>query len=162
MSARSNQDSARGQASAADWQQYVAFELGDQYYGVEITSVREIRQWSPTTELPNQPHYGRGVLDIRGEVVPVYDLRARFGGPMVDVTDSHVVLIVSIDDRSIGILVDTVSDIIDLSAADMRPVPEGAREAEHETVTSLANHGDRMIALLDLSALFGIRDRVAA
>ena len=162
MSIQSNRDNATGQASAADWQQYVAFELGDQYYGVEITSVREIRQWSPTTELPNQPHYGRGVLDIRGEVIPVYDLRARFGGPMVDVTDSHVVLIVSIDDRSIGILVDTVSDIIDLSTADMRPVPEGARVEEHETVTCLANHGDRMIALLDLSALFGIRDRVAA
>jgi purine-binding chemotaxis protein CheW len=162
MSNQSNQDSARDQASAADLQQYIAFELGDQFYGVEITSVREIRQWSPTTELPNQPSYGRGVLDIRGEIVPVYDLRARFGGPVVDVTDSHVVLIVSIDDRSTGILVDTVSDIIDLGAADMRPVPEGAREAEHETVTSLANHGDRMIALLDLSALFGIRDRVAA
>ncbi len=162
MSNQSNQDSARDQASAADRQQYVAFELGDQFYGVEITSVREIRQWSPTTELPNQPHYGRGVLDIRGEVVPVYDLRARFGGPMVEVNESHVVLIVSIDDNSIGILVDTVSDIIDVSAADMRPVPEGAREAEHETVTSLANQGNRMIALLDLSALFGIRDMVAA
>jgi purine-binding chemotaxis protein CheW len=162
MSNQSNQDSARDQASAADLQQYIAFELGDQFYGVEITSVREIRQWSPTTELPNQPHYGRGVLDIRGEVVPVYDLRARFGGPMVDVTDSHVVLIVSIDDKSIGILVDVVSDIIDVSAADLRPVPEGAREAEHETVTSLANHGDRMIALLDLSALFGMRDMAAA
>ncbi len=162
MSTRSNQDSASGQASAADWQQYVAFELGDQFYGVEITSVREIRQWSPTTELPNQPPYGRGVLDIRGEVLPVYDLRARFGGPLVDVTDSHVVLIVSIDDRSIGILVDAVSDIIDLGAADLRPVPEGARAAEHETVTSLANHGNRMIALLDLPALFGMQDIAAA
>ncbi len=162
MSNQSNQDSAGDQASAADLQQYVAFELGNQFYGVEITSVREIRQWSPTTELPNQPHYGRGVLDIRGEVVPVYDLRARFGGSVVDVTESHVVLIVSVDDKSIGILFDAVSDIIDLSAADMRPVPEGARVAEYETVTSLANHGNRMIALLDLAALFGMGDMVAA
>ncbi len=162
MSTGSNQDGASGEASAADWQQYIAFELGDQFYGVEITSVREIRQWSPTTELPNQPYYGRGVLDIRGEIVPVYDLRARFGGPVADVTDSHVVLIVSIDDKSIGILVDAVSDIIDLSAADMRPVPEGARETDHDTVTSLANHGNRMIALLDLPALFGGQDMVAA
>lgn len=162
MSDQASQDSAKGQASVSDSQQYVAFELGDQFYGVEITSVREIRQWSPTTELPNQPHYGRGVLDIRGEVVPVYDLRARFGGSVVDVTESHVVLIVSIDDKSIGILFDAVSDIIDLSAADMRPVPEGARAADHETITSLANHANRMIAVLDLSALFSTRDKVAA
>ncbi len=158
MSSETSRDSAGGQVVAADSQQYVAFELGNQFYGVEITSVREIRQWSPTTELPNQPHYGRGVLDIRGEVVPVYDLRARFGSPVIDVNENHVVLIASIDDRSIGILVDAVSDIIDLGAADMRPVPEGARETDHETVTSLANHGNRMIALLDLPALFGRRD----
>ena len=162
MSPPSNQDSAGNQALAGDWQQYIAFELDDQFFGVEITSVREIRQWSPATELPNQPHYGRGVLDIRGEIVPVYDLRARFGGPVVNVTESHVVLIVSIDDRSLGIVVDAVSDIIDVKTADLRPVPEGAREAEHGTVTSLANHNGRMIALLDLSVLFGIGDMMAA
>ncbi len=158
MPAGSNQHSASDHASAADWRQYVAFELDDQFYGVEITSVREIRQWSPTTVLPNQPHYGRGVLDIRGEVVPVYDLRARFGGPLVDVNESSVVLIVSIDERSIGILVDAVSDIIGLRASDLRQVPDGARESEHEAVTSLANHENRMIALLDFSKLFAIRE----
>jgi purine-binding chemotaxis protein CheW len=158
----SKQGRAVSQASAADRQQYVAFELGDRLYGVEITSVREIRQWSRATELPNQPHYGRGVLDIRGEVVPVHDLRARFGGPMVEVTDSHVVLIVLIRNMSMGILVDAVSDIIDLSAADMRPVPEGARDAEHETISHLANHDDRMIALINLSALFSAQDLAVA
>jgi purine-binding chemotaxis protein CheW len=158
MSPLSDQDSASSQALAGDWQQYIAFELDGQFFGIEITSVREIRQWSPATELPNQPHYGRGVLDIRGEVVPVYDLRARFGGPVVDVTESHVVLIVSIDDRSLGTVIDAVSDIIDVKTADLRPVPEGARETEHGTVTSLANHNDRMIALLDLPALFGTQN----
>ena len=114
--------------------------------------MREIRQWSPTTELPNQPHYGRGVLDIRGEVVPVYDLRARFGGPVVDVTDSHVVLIVSIDDRSIGILVDTASDIIDLTTADSRPVPAGPPWGEHEAGPSTAKQRSRSDGSCGVSA----------
>ena len=78
------------------------------------------------------------------------------------VTESHVVLIVLIHGKSIGILVDAVSDIIDLSAADMRPVPEGARDAEHDTIASLANHDDRMIALINLSALFSGLDLEAA
>lgn len=145
-----------GNTAAGDSRQYIAFELGEHFYGVEITTVLEIRQWSATTELPDQPKFGRGVLDIRGEVVPVYDLRARFGGAMAEVTESHVVLILSIDSRSIGVLVDAVSDIIAFSAAELRPVPDGAHVIEQGAVTNLAAHGKRMIALLDLSVLFGV------
>ena len=148
---------AIGTPGAADSKQYIAFELGEQFYGVEITTVREIRQWSATADLPDQPHYGRGVLDIRGEVVPVYDLRARLGGAIVDVTDSHVVLILWIDGRNVGVLVDSVFDIISINAGDLRPVPDGICTIEASTVTNLAALGDRMVALIDCSMLFGAK-----
>ena len=144
-----------GEEGEPQAKQFIAFELGDQFYGVEITMVREIRQWTPTAELPDQPLYGRGVLDIRGQIVAVYDLRARLGGPIVEVTDSHMVLILTIGDRSLGILVDAVTEIITITPAELRPVPEGTGSVEPGTVTNLAAHGDRMIALLDCMALFG-------
>ena len=138
----------------AQTRQFIAFELGEQYYGVEITVVREIRQWFATAELPDQPSFGRGVLDIRGEIVPVYDLRARLGGCRTDVTDDHMVLILSIAGRSLGMLVDAVSEIISIGPGELRPVPDGSRAIEPGTLTNLAVYGDRMIALLDCSVLF--------
>jgi len=135
--------------------QYIAFELGDQFYGVEITTVREIRQWTPTAEMPDQPAYGRGVLDIRGEIIAVYDLRARLGGPIVEVADTHMVLILSIAGRSLGILVDAVTEIISIPPDELRPVPEGTGSVEPGSITNLAAHGDKMIALLNCQMLFG-------
>ena len=149
-------DEARGET-----RQYVAFELGEQLFGVGITVVREIRQWTPTAELPDQPVCGRGVLDIRGEIVPVYDLQARLGGPVVEVTESHMVLILSIGARNLGILVDAVSEIISISPAELRPVPEGSRSVEPGTITNLAAYGDRMIALLNCEVLFAKPDKPA-
>ena len=134
--------------------QYIAFELGEQFYGVEITTVREIRQWTPTAELPDQPAYGRGVLDIRGEIIAVYDLRARLGGPITKVTETHMVLILMIAGRSFGILVDAVTEIISIRPDVLRPLPEGAAHVEPGTITNLAPHQDKMIAILNCSALF--------
>ena len=134
--------------------QYIAFELGEQFYGVEITVVREIRQWTPTAELPDQPAFGRGVLNIRGEIVPVYDLRARLGGQMTKVSESHMVLILSIAQRSFGILVDAVSDIVSINPATLRPVPDESRAIEPGTLTNLAAQNGRMISLLNCETLF--------
>lgn len=138
---------------AAEWRQYVTFTNGDRCYGVEIMRVREIRQWSPTSELPNQPYYTRGVLNIRGEVIPVHDLRMRFGGGQTEATDSHIVVVVDIDDQNVGILVDAVSDIVDVNAEDIRAVPAGAQDGCDDAVSGLVNNDDQMIALIDLSRL---------
>ncbi len=146
-------DDGGGQIEAQT-RQFIAFELGEQFYGVEITVVREIRQWVATAELPDQPSFGRGVLDIRGEIVPVYDLRARLGGNRTDVTDDHMVLILTIGGRSLGILVDAVSEIISIGPGELRPVPDGSRAVEPGTLTNLAVYGEKMIALLDCSVLF--------
>ncbi len=147
---------------AVETKQYVTFLVGDRLYGVEIVSVREIKQWTPTTMLPNQPHYTRGVLNLRGTIVPVHDLRARFGGPLTEATENHVVVIASIEDQSVGILVDAVSDILTVSPEDVRPIPAGAREMDLESISGLVSSDDQMIALLDLPRLFPLEAHIAA
>lgn len=134
--------------------QYVTFLVGDRVYGVDIVQVREIKQWSPTTGLPNQPHYTRGVLNLRGTIVPVHDLRARFGGELTEATENHVVVIVSIGEQTVGVLVDAVSDIVTVSMDDVRPVPASASDSDLTAISGLVNTEASMVALLDLAVLF--------
>lgn len=142
-------------AAAPTWKQYVTFLVGERAYGVDIVLVREIKQWSPTTGLPNQPHYMRGVLNLRGTIVPVHDLRARFGGGLTETTETHVVVIVWIGDQTVGVLVDAVSDIISASSEDIRPVPPSEADLDQSAIDGLVNAESGMVALLDLSTLFG-------
>lgn len=142
-------------AGSGRLKQYVTFLVGDRAYGLDIVLVREIKQWTPTTALPNQPHYMRGVLNLRGTIVPVHDLRARFGGPMTDAAETHVVVIVWIGDQTVGVLVDAVSDIISVSSEDIRPVPPSDADLDQSALNGLVNAESGMVALLDLKALFG-------
>ena len=132
--------------------QFVTFSAGDKAYGVDIMAVREIRSWSPTTELPDGPFGARGVLDIRGSVVEVYDLSAILGGPSTDARPGHVVLVVSLYDLNVGILVDSVSDIIFAEPGDFRKAPSAGDPAAK--VSGLVRQQDRLIAILNLEALF--------
>jgi purine-binding chemotaxis protein CheW len=136
--------------------QFVTFHSGDRSFGIDVMAVREIRSWSPTTALPGQPAGATGVLDIRGSVVQVYDLRALIGGKESDVAHSgQVVLVVALREQEVGILVDAVSDIIFASPEDMRAAPvTGQVLGAAAVVSSLIKTEDRLIAILDLEALF--------
>jgi purine-binding chemotaxis protein CheW len=134
--------------------QFVTFSAGDKAYGVDIMAVREIRSWSPTTELPDCPFGARGVLDIRGSVVEVYDLSAILGGPTTAGKPGQVVLVVSMGETNVGILVDSVSDIIFAEEADFRPAPAVGRDRQPAKVSGLVRLGERLIAILNLKALF--------
>ena len=153
-----NQDNLIGGAaddvSHQDWSQYVSFTVADCLYGVEITRVREIKGWSEPTNLPNAPHSMRGVLNLRGVVVPVFDLRCRFGRGNTEVGPSHVVIIVALGERLIGILVDAVSDILTLGPKDILPVPESDKGSNQDFLSGLVSQGDRMVTLLQLEKLF--------
>lgn len=139
---------------SSDTAQYVTFLVGEKTFGIVIVMVREIKQWSPTTSLPNQSPHMRGVLNLRGTIVPVHDLRARFGGPLTEATENHVVVIASIRDQTIGILVDAVSDIVTVSSDNIRPVPSTGGAAHDNSISGLVKNGDEMVALLDLEAMF--------
>ena len=134
--------------------QYVTFAVGDRSFGIDIMSVCEIRQWTPATPLPHQPAWNRGVLNLRGTIVPVHDLRARLGGELTEPTPSHVVVIASIRGQSVGILVDAVSDLLTVRAGQIRPLPPNVAELDDSTISGLVSAGDGMVALLDLNRLF--------
>ena len=143
------------------WSQYVTFMIDDRSYGIEITKVREIKGWSEPTELPSSPHSMRGVLNLRGVIVPIFDLRARFGQGATQAREEHVVIIVALGERLIGILVDAVSDILTLEPDDILPVPKMDSGFEQRCLSGLVSQDDRLVALLKLEELFGIEDQVA-
>ena len=145
-----------GASSEQGWSQYVTFLVDGRSYALEITSIREIRGWTMPTSLPNAPHAMRGLLNLRGIVVPVFDLRCQFSGVSTEVGSSHVVIIVALVDRLIGVLVDAVSDILTLEPGDIMPVPKVGSGADQEFLYGLVSRGDRMIALLQLEGLFNI------
>ncbi len=136
--------------------QYITFTVGSEEYGVDIMEVREIKGWSTATRLPNAPIYVRGVINLRGTMVPIFDLRARFGGPATEATSTHVVVILTVGRRIVGILVDAVSDILTIDRAEIRPLPsmEGGNTADF--ISGLATIGGRMVALLRPGLLFGL------
>lgn len=135
-------------------QEVLTFTIGDQYYGLDLLSVREIRAWTDVTPLPNTPPFVRGVINLRGAVVPIFDLRVRLGGEVTQATSANVVIVVEIGAESVGLLVDTVSDILALGADSLQPVPATATDTEHSFLSALATHEDRMVALIDVNRLF--------
>ncbi|MEM7042325.1 MAG: chemotaxis protein CheW [Pseudomonadota bacterium] len=135
--------------------QYVTFTVDDKSYGIEITKVREIKGWSEPTALPNAPVAMRGVLNLRGVVVPVFDLRARFGQGETEACEEHVVIIVSLEERLIGVLVDAVSDILALEPGELLPVPPVDNCTDQRLLSGLVSREGRLVALLNLDELFG-------
>lgn len=142
--------------------QFITFTIGAEEYGVDIMAVREIKGWMATTRLPNAPRHVRGVINLRGTIVPIFDLRARFGQGLTEATKTHVVVIVSIGARVVGLLVDAVSDILAISASGILPVPEMERTVDVDYLSGLVTVDGRMVALLDLDRLLDINQLVAA
>lgn len=137
---------------AANAIQLIAFSIGEQTYGVEITTVREIRAWSGTTPLPNTREYVRGVINLRGTIVPIFDLRARFGDGLTEATKNHVVVVMSVGEKWVGLLVDAVSDILTVSRDDIHAVPEG-NSLDVELLNGIVTHDARMVGLIDLKSV---------
>lgn len=141
--------------------QFVTFTCGERAFGVDIMRVREIRGWSPITELPHQPRWAVGVLDIRGNIVRVYDLRLLIGVQGVKGgTNLQVVLVVSIHNHDVGLLVDAVSDIIFAQGSDLRSAPATAGRAEN-SVLGLVRSGQGLIAIIDLGLLLPDEETLA-
>jgi len=134
--------------------QFVTFAIGNEEYAVDIMKVREIQAWSEVTVLPNQPEYMRGVLNLRGIIVPIFDLRSRFNQGITDATSIHVVVIIAVGDRIIGILVDRVSDILTVDSSEIRAVPDVEDREDGEHIIGLVTAEERMVALLDTASLF--------
>ena len=146
--------SSRSVADVGTSNQFVTFTCGQRVFGIPIMSVREIRKWSPTTPMPGQPYGAKGVLDIRGKIVEVYDLASMVGATGADHDSGKVILVVSLGAEDVGIIADTVQDIIFAKADDLRPPPSGGSGGAEGTVSTLVKNGDELIAILDLEKLF--------
>jgi purine-binding chemotaxis protein CheW len=136
--------------------EFISFAIGDDQYGVDIMAVREIKGWSNITHLPKQPDYVRGVLNLRGVMVPIIDLRCRFGQGMTEATPIHIVIIVQIGARQVGLLADQVLDIVSFDASQVQPVPRISEAEQDDFLSGLVTVEGQMIALIDLPALLSL------
>jgi len=142
---------AAASAAAADLIQFISFAIGQDQYGVDIMAVREIKGWSEITRLPKQPDYVRGVLNLRGVIVPIIDLRCRFGQGLTESTPLHVVIIVQIEQKLVGLLADRVLDIVSFDPSKIKPVPKVAQSARLDFLSGIVTSESAMIALIDLA-----------
>ncbi len=140
--------------------QFISFKIGDEGYAIDIMAVREIKGWTETTPLPNQPGYILGVMNLRGIIVPVYDLRCRFGMGLTEASRSHAIIIVSAQDRMAGLLVDAVSDILTVDSNKICPVPEAECGASADYLSGIIPVNETMVVILALDQLL-IKDHDA-
>ncbi len=140
----------------------IAFRIGEQEFCVDIMSVREIRGWTPATPLPRAPGYMKGVINLRGAVLPIIDLGARFGLRTSEPTARHVIMVAHIGGRMVGLLVDAVSDIIQLDEGAVQPTPDVASEEVRAFVKGIFAIDGRMISLIDLSLILPATEAEAA
>ena len=145
-----------GGAGTTGQTQFISFAIGGEQYGVDIMAVREIKGWSQITQIPKQPDYMRGVLNLRGIMVPIIDLRCRFGQGMTEATPLHIVIVVQIGTRHVGLLADRVLDIVAINAAQIQPVPRIAQGSRADFLSGLVTIESGMIALIDLSHLLSM------
>ena len=153
----------QGEGSAGS-EQYLTFMLAGEEYGVEILQVQEIKGWDSATHIPNTPAYVRGVINLRGTIVPVIDLRQRFGLDTIEYSRTTVVIVLKIEDggrdRVSGIIVDAVSDVYNVSEEQRQPAPDFGGQAAGDFVKGLATVGDKIVILLETSEL--IRGAITA
>jgi purine-binding chemotaxis protein CheW len=131
----------------------IAFRIGEQRFGVDIRTVREIRGWSPATPLPQAPAYVKGVINLRGTVLPIVDLGARLGLGSTVPTARHVIIVARVGMKTVGLMVEAVSDILTVAEADIQPTPDVSCDTVRMFVRGLiALEGD-MISMLALDSL---------
>ena len=136
--------------TAAAARELIAFRIGEQEFCVDIMAVREIRGWTPATPLPRAPGYMKGVINLRGAVLPIIDLGARFGLNTSEPSERHVIMVAHVGGRMVGLLVDAVSDIIQLTDEAMQPTPDIASDHVKSFVKGIFAIDGRMISLIEL------------
>jgi purine-binding chemotaxis protein CheW len=155
---RSNQ--ARQVRHVPAGREYLTFRLGSEEYGIDILKVQEIRSYEQPTKIANAPAYLKGVVNLRGVIVPIVDLRVKFncindeGG--VDINSFTVVIVLNVRGRVVGAVVDSVSDVMQLAEQAIQPAPEMSSAVVDTTyITGIANVNDRLLILMDIEALMG-------
>ena len=149
-------------SSAGLGRELISFRIGQQEFCVDIMEVREIRGWTPATALPDSPPFVRGVINLRGAVLPIIDLGARLGLGPADPTARHVIIVAQVEKQVVGLLVDAVSDILTVTDDMIQPTPDLGSELARASVRGLLAVDGRMVSFLSLSGLLVHDDLEAA
>jgi len=136
----------------------LSFRLGGEEYGIDILTVREIRAYEKPTRIANAPAFILGVINLRGVIVPIVDLRVKFGVADAKFDGNTVVIILSVANRVLGIVVDSVSDVLPLKQEEIRPAPEFSSGIDASFIVGLASLEGRLLILVDIQALMTSRD----
>lgn len=136
-----------------DGSQYLTFQLGEELYGVDILRVQEIKGYTTVTKIPNTPPHIKGVLNLRGTIVPIVELRTKFGLPTIDYTLFTVIVVVVVRDRIMGLVVDSVSDVLNIDKKDIQPPPQFGAKVDVSVLTGIGKSGDKLVALLNIDRL---------
>lgn len=133
--------------------EYVNLVAGGQSFCIEITQIREIRRWSPVTILPHSPQYVLGVINLRGAVIPIIDLAAKLGFSAIEPSERHVIIIAAIADKTVGLLVESVSEILGVEASEVKETPRAPEDTTSRAVGGIIPSKDDMIKIINLNAL---------
>lgn len=144
-----------GLAATTESLQLVSFNLSKETYGIEITKIREIILIGQITQVPETPHYIKGLINLRSTVIPVIDLRARFGLPEGELTDESRIMVLNVGTRTIGIVVDAVSEVLRVTGDQISEAPPTVSSLGNEYMTGLVRLEEQLLILLDVDQLFG-------
>lgn len=133
--------------------QFLTFSLGDELYGVDILRVQEIKGYTAVTKIPNTPSHIKGVLNLRGTIVPIVELRTKFGMPTIDYTAFTVIIVVVVQDKVMGLVVDAVSDVLDIERNDIQSAPDFGSKVDVTFLHGVGKSGDKLVSLLDIDRL---------
>ncbi|MEC4889596.1 MAG: chemotaxis protein CheW [Nitrospira sp.] len=148
-----------------DGSQFLTFSLGEELYGVDILRVQEIKGYTAVTKIPNTPPHIKGVLNLRGTIVPIVELRTKFGLPTIDYTMFTVIVVVVVRDKVMGLVVDAVSDVLNIDRKDIQAAPEFGAKVNVTFLNGIGKSGDKLISLLDIDRLLieqEVKDAISA
>lgn len=143
-------EATAGLGLSTDGNQFLSFTLGEEHYGVDILRIQEIKGYTAVTRIPNTPGFIKGVLNLRGTIVPIVNLRSKFGMPEVEPTMFTVIVVVVVRDRIMGVIVDAVSDVLDIAAKDIQPPPQFGTNVDVSFLSGIGKCGDKLVSLLNI------------
>ena len=138
--------------------EYLTFRLDQEEYGIDILKVQEIRGYEPPTRIAHAPAFIKGVVNLRGTIIPIVDMRLKFNCSKAEYNSFTVVIILNLRNRVVGIVVDSVSDVMELSAESIRPAPDIESVIDNDCIMGLGSVGERMLILLDIEKLMSRLD----
>lgn len=142
-----------GETTSNGAREYLTFRLDQEEYGIDILKVQEIRGYEPPTRIANAPNFIKGVVNLRGTIVPIVDMRLKFNCSKTEYDSFTVVIILNLHTRIVGIVVDSVSDVMELPAESLKSAPDVDSVIGNDSVLGLGSLGDRMLILLDIEKL---------